>query len=243
MLMNALIKDTDTKWILISFLTAGFILISNNYVHAQYIKKIEIEALKNPTNWNKSFDPGIAFTLRLKNTLENSGQFQILQQAKITNTNNATSLFNKQKISEEKNLEKSGEKKTDPIDTFNQTPLKPPSSQYRVSGRILVFDPDTSHLNKVDQKKQRFRHKEKAHINTVIEIINLRNGRSLARKSFKFISNDGEIPFNSDWTTFEYETLKFKSSSIGKAFWKLNNLITSFVIHTLNNVPLEGDLI
>ena len=44
-------------------------------------------------------------------------------------------------------------------------------------------------------------------------------------------------------SAFGYDSLEFNSSSIGKAFWNLNNSVKVFVVHVLDNVPLVGDLI
>ena len=65
----------------------------------------------------------------------------------------------------------------------------------------------------------------------------------MAKKSFSAISEEGRIPFDINLTNIEYETIRFKSSSIGKALWSLNNKAEAFIIKILNDVPLEGDLI
>ena len=107
----------------------------------------------------------------------------------------------------------------------------------------MFFDPDTNPQKHDPSKIDIFQHREKAKVKAVIELINLRTGRSLAKKIFAFVSNDGRKAFNSELSTFDYEALEFKSSSMGKAFWKLNNLVKAFIVQVLNNVPLEGDLI
>ena len=72
--------------------------------------------------------------------------------------------------------------------------LQAPLSQYQIQGKILIFNPNTTLANKHRSKNNEFRHKETAEVRVFIEIINLRTGRSLAKKPFVFISNKGKIP-------------------------------------------------
>ena len=266
--MNCLKKYIYHKLRLVLFLTIGLLLISASNANARFMKKLVVEPLENPNNWEKSFEPGTAFTLMLEKSLADSGQFQIVQPTKKSKKILVSSLFKNLGVVEEEKPEAVGEEtskvakeetievnkeenpkvakedKAERVDSSKQTSSsKYPSGQYQVRGRILFFDPDTNPQKEGHLKKEVLRHKEKAKVKAIIELINMRTGRSLAKKSFAFISNDGRTAFNSDLTTFDYETLEFKSSSMGKAFWKLNNSVKAFVVQVLNNVPLEGDLI
>ena len=252
----------------ILFLIVGFFLISESNAHARFMKKIMIEPLLNPKDWKGSFEPGTAFALMLEKSLADSGQFQIVQPTKESTKKLVSSIsknlgvveeekpegvgkeiseIDKEEIPEvnkDENSKVAKDEKTKKVDSSKQTSSsKHPSGQYQIRGRILVFDPDTNPLKEGYLKKEALRHKEKAKVKAFIELINMRTGRSLAKKSFTFVSNDGRTGFNSELTTLDYETLEFKSSSIGKAFWKLNNSVVDFVIQILSSVPLEGDLI
>lgn len=258
--MNSLNKSKYIKLGSVIFLIIGLLLISESNSHARFMKKIVVEPLLNPKDWQKSFMPGTAFTLMLENSLAKSGQFQIIRSPKDSAKKILSSIFKTKDIVEGENQEVIREENQGPNDkeiqenkkgariegdNFSEqtSSLKVPSSQYQVRGQILIFDPDTNPIKGSQTRNQVLRYKEKAKVKVVVELINLRTERSLAKKSFTFISNDGRTAFNSDLTTLDYETLEFKSSSIGKAFWKLNNSVEAFIVRILNDVPLEGDLI
>ena len=258
--MNSLNKSKYIKLGSVIFLIIGLLLISESNSHARFLKKIVVEPLLNPKDWQKSFMPGTAFTLMLENSLAKSGQFQIIRSPKDSAKKILSNIFKTKDIVEGENQEVIREENQGPNDkeiqenkkgariegdSFSEqtSSLKVPSSQYQVRGQFLIFDPDTNPIKGSQTRNQVLRYKEKAKVKVVVELINLRTERSLAKKSFTFISNDGRTAFNSDLTTLDYETLEFKLSSIGKAFWKLNNSVEAFIVRILNDVPLEGDLI
>ena len=266
--MYGLNKNIYKKIVIVLVLITGLLSISESNVHARFMKKIVLEPLENPSNWEKSFKPGVAFTLMLEKSLADSDQFQIVQTFKKPTKKLAPSIFKNRRVLEEEkakavekansdftkeehqnivkeeNPEVAKEKKIDRVNSSKQIfSSKTPSGQYQVRGRILFFDPDTNPQKDGHSKNEMFHHKEKAKVKAIIELINLRTGRSLAKKPFTFVSNDGRKAFNSELTTLDYETLEFKSSSIGKVFWKLNNSVVDFVIQVLSSVPIEGDLI
>ena len=242
--MNDLIKNVDIKLVAILFLIVGIFLISESNAHARFMKKIMIEPLLNPKDWKGSFEPGTAFTSMLRNSLEKSKQFQIIQTPSTKTKNKEKKLLKNSETSKEENPKISKEEKIDRVDLSRQTySSKSTSSQYQVRGRIIYFNPDANPSKKGGLENKVFRHRENAEVKAVIELINMHTGRSLAKKLFVFVSNDGRTPFGSELTTLNFNTPEFKSSSIGKAFWNLNNSVKKFVVQILNNVPLEGNLI
>ena len=119
-----------------------------------------------------------------------------------------------------------------------------PLSQYKIRGDILIFDPDTNPLKKGHTAKEAKFHRERAFIQANIELVNLHTGRLLAKKIFTASSDTGRKIFNLNLTEdTDYRSGKFKSHSIGKALWQLNDQVQMFIYKTLNGVPLEGDLI
>jgi hypothetical protein len=119
-----------------------------------------------------------------------------------------------------------------------------PLSQYKIRGDILIFDPNTNPLKKGHPAKEAKFHRERAFIQANIELVNLHTGRLLAKKIFTASSDTGRKIFNLNLTEdTDYRSDKFKSHSIGKALWQLNDQVQMFIYKTLNGVPLEGDLI
>ena len=119
-----------------------------------------------------------------------------------------------------------------------------PLSQYKIRGDILIFDPDTNPLKKSHTAKEAKFHQERAFIQANIELVNLHTGRLLVKKIFTASSGTGRKIFNLNLTEdTDYRSDKFKSHSIGRALWQLNDQVQMFIYKTLNAVPLEGDLI
>lgn len=230
--MDTYIRKILIKFGPVIFLTAGVFLLGENSAHALFMKKLTVEPLINPRGWQEVFRPGTAFALMLNNSLADSGQFQMVKPAKRTIKRRVSSL-----------LEKPADAKLEAIESAPQQSIQTPSSHYRVRGRILMFDPDTDPLNEGHTEEEALLHKERAEIRAVIDLVNSHTGRSLAKKTFISISTEGRMPFNSDMNTFDYEMREFKSSSIGRALWKLNGMVETFVVEILSKVPLEGDLI
>ena len=78
------------------------VLVSVTNVHARYIKKIVVEPLMNPIDWQKSFKPGTVFSNMLESSLAKSGRFQIIRSTKSPSKKRALRIFeNKQIIKEE----------------------------------------------------------------------------------------------------------------------------------------------
>ena len=90
--MNGLIKYIDIKLVSV-FLLAGFFLISESNAHARFMKKVVVDPILNPKDWQRSFDPGAAFTLMLDNSLAKSGQFQMTRAPKVNTIKNLPNLF------------------------------------------------------------------------------------------------------------------------------------------------------
>ena len=237
-------KNTYIKSGLTLLMIVGFLLISQNHAHARFIKKLVMEPLVNPKDWKNSFEPGTALTLMLMNSLEETGQFQMIHSAKSTTKKKVSPLIIKPDVVKDKKPDIVNEEKIDPVNFIEQTSiLKLPTGQYLIRGHIFLFDPDINRPKEGDKKKEMLRYNERAKVTASIELVNIRTGRSLAKKSFKSISNDGRIIYNLEMKTLDYSKEIFKSSSIGKALWRLNNSIKSFIVQILKDVPLEGDLI
>ena len=150
--------------------------------------------------------------------------------------------MNKRDLSNDSNINSSKEKINNQEDNIKQPELTNNSfGQYRIRGEILNFNPNNS--NKKDLTKENTRLTETANIKVVVELINIRTKRSLIKKEFNFVSDDGRTTFNSNIGTYEYDTEEFKSSSIGIIFHHMNDSVEKFVVYVLDSVPLEGDLI
>ena len=249
--MNSLIKNICIKLPLIFFLISGLLLVSESDVEARFIKKLTIEPLSDPVDWVKSFKPGTVFGLLLENSLADSGQFQMVKFPEIPKTKKETNITRNIKISKEdaaqdskiENMKKVDEK-VDQGNVLDPTSsIKVSLAQYQIRGNIIIFNPDTDPLKAGHTKKDAMRHRERAVVKATIELIHLHTGRSLAKRKFTTVSIGGRTASNSNWTKLDYKSGKFKSYSIGKAVWKLNDLVKTFILKTLNEVPLEGDLI
>lgn len=238
--MDTLTKKMFSKSCLIFFLAISLLLFSESIVEAKFIKKITVKPFSDPVNWEKSFKPGKFFSLMLENSLADSGSFQMVPFKKIEpNVINklGSQIGDKQKKEEKTN--KDTQRNVASFISLKNTPL----SQYKIRGNILIFDPDTSPLKKGHTTKEANFHKEQAFIQANIELVNLHTGRSLAKKDFKVRSNTGRKYFDIDSDNISYKLDKFKTHSIGKALWNLNDKVQIFIYKTLDRVPLEGDLI
>ncbi len=238
--MDALTKKMFSKSYLIFFLAFSFLLFSERNVEAKFIKKISVESFSDPVDWEKSFKPGKFFSLMLENSLSDSGVFQMVRLKEIEP--NVINKLKSQIENKEKKEEKTNKDPQRNVTSFTSL-TKSPLSQYKVRGNILIFDPDTNPLKKGHTKKEAKFHKEQAFIQANVELVNLHTGRSLAKKTFTVRSNTGRKSFDIDSQNISYKLDKFKTHSIGKALWNLNDQAQIFIYKTLNRVPLEGDLI
>ena len=232
--MSYINKSIKFKICLIIFLTSWIILYLNNVVDAKYMKKLSIEPFTEPKNWNNSFKPGLLLGQMLEKHLANIHSFEMIPFR-------ANTLINKN-IDEEKIREI-----TNPVDFNVDTkviiPTKSSLSQIQIGGGITVFNPDTDMLIEGQSKSKSQFHKERAVIKAFIQIVNMHTGRIIAIKKFTSISKDGKSVFNSKLSNYNYESDEFKSTSIGKALWLLNDLIKIYILKSLEIIPLEGDLI
>ena len=233
--MDPLTKKMCSKSYLIFFLAFSLLLFSESNVEAKFIKKITVEPISNPVDWEKSFQPGRFFSLILENSLTDSGFFQIVPFKEIEP--NIVNKLQNQIGNKEKKEEKTN-KDTQPNVTSFTSLTNTPLSQYKVRGNILIFDPDTNPLKKGHTTKEAKLHKEQAFIQATIELVNLHTGRSLAKKAFTVRSNTGRKSFDIDSQNISYKLDEFKTYSIGKALWKLNDQAEIFIYKTLNRGPL-----
>ena len=238
--MDTLTKKNFSKSYLLCFLAFSIILFSDTNVEAIFIKKISVEPFSDPVEWEKSFKPGKFFSLMLENNLTDSGFFQMVRFEKIEA--NVINKF-KSQIENKENKEEKNNKDTQRNVTNFTSSIKTSLSQYKVRGNILIFDPDTNPLKKGHTKKEAQFHREQALIKANIELVNLHTGRSLVKKTFAVRSNTGRKAFDIDSQNISYKLDEFKTYSIGKALWELNDQVEIFIYKTLDKVPLEGDLI
>ena len=245
--MDTPIKKIFNKSSLIVFITFAFLLTFGGNVHARFMKKLAVEPFADPANWESSFKPGILFSSMLEDSLAGLGIFQIVQLKKIEPNVIKKLKEGKEQKPEDSNKEKKNKKtKKDFLaEATRLTSLKSmPLSQYKIRGDILIFDPDTNPLKKGHTAKEAKFHRERALIQANIELVNSHTGRLLAKKIFTASSDTGRKIFNLNLTEdTDYRSVKFKSHSIGKALWQLNDQVQMFIYKTLNGVPLEGDLI
>ena len=245
--MDTLIKKIFVKSYLIVFVAFAFLLTFGENVDARFMKKLTVEPFSDPANWGKSFKPGIFFSSMLEDSLAGLGIFQIVQLKKIEP--NIVKIFKKGKEQkpEDSNKEKKNKKtKKDFLaEATRLTSLKSmPLSQYKIRGDILIFDPGTNPLKKGHTAEEAKFHRKRAFIQANIELVNLHTGRLLVKKIFTASSGTGRKTLNLNLTEdTDYRSDKFKSHSIGRALWQLNDQVQMFIYKTLNAVPLEGDLI
>ena len=232
--MDTLIKKIFVKSYLIVFVAFTFLLTFGENVDARFMKKLTVEPFSDPVNWGKPFKPGMLFSSMLEDSLAGSGIFQMVELKKIEP--NVAKIFKKGKKNKKtgKDFLTEGTRLT----SFKSMPL----SQYKIRGDILIFDPNTNPLKKGHTAKEAKFHRKRAFIQANIELVNLHTGRLLVKKIFIASSNTGRKIFNLTEDT-DYRSDKFKSHSIGKALWQLNDQVQMFIYKTLNGVPLEGDLI
>ena len=232
--MSYINKSINFKICLIVFLTSWIIMYLNNDVDAKYMKKLSIEPFTEPKNWNNSFKPGLLLGQMVEKNLANIYSFEMIPFR-------ANILIN-QNIDEEKIREI-----TNPVDFNVDTkviiPTKSSLSQIQIGGGITVFNPDTDMLIEGQSMSKSQFHKERAVIKAFIQIVNMHTGRIIAIKKFTSISKDGKSVFNSKLSNYNYESDEFKSTSIGKALWILNDLIKIYILKSLEIIPVEGDLI
>ena len=241
--MSYINKSINFKICLIVFLTSWIILYLNNDVDAKYMKKLSIEPFTEPKNWNNSFKPGLLLGQMVEKNLANIYSFEMIPfRANILINQNKNIDSNSINIDEEKIREI-----TNPVDFNVDTkviiPTKSSLSQIQIGGGITVFNPDTDMLIELQSKSKSQFHKERAVIKAFIQIVNMHTGRIIAIKKFTSISKDGKSVFNSKLSNYNYESDEFKSTSIGKALWLLNDLIKIYILKSLEIIPLEGDLI
>jgi len=245
--MDTLIKKIFVKSYLIVFVAFAFLLTFGENVDARFMKKLTVEPFSDPAKWGKSFKPGIFFSSMLEDSLAGLGIFQIVQLKKIEP--NIVKIFKKGKEQkpEDSNKEKKNKKTEKDFlgEATRLTSLKSmPLSQYKIRGDILIFDPGTNPLKKGHTAEEAKFHRKRAFIQANIELVNLHTGRLLAKKIFTASSGTGRKTLNLNLTEdTDYRSDKFKSHSIGRALWQLNDQVQMFIYKTLNAVPLEGDLI
>ena len=245
--MDTQIKKIFVKSYLIVFIALAFLLTFGGNVHARFMKKLTVEPFSDPANWGKSFKPGLLYSSMLEDSLADSGIFQMVELKKIEP--NIVRIFKNDKEQKPGDSNKENEKEETKKDiqpkVISLTSSKSmPLSQDKIRGDILIFDPNTNPLKKGHTAKEAKFHRERALIQANIELVNLHTGRLLVKKIFTTSSDTGRKIFNLNLTEdTDYKSDKFKSHSIGKALWQLNDQVQIFIYKTLNGVPLEGDLI
>ena len=242
--MDTQIKKIFVKSYLIVFIALVFLLTFGGNVHARFMKKLTVEPFSDPANWGKSFQPGIFFSSMLEDSLAGLGIFQIVQLKKIEPNIVKKLKNNKEQKPGDSNKKKKNKKdflaEATRLTSFKSMPL----SQYKIRGDILIFDPGTNPLKKGHTAEEAKFHRKRAFIQANIELVNLHTGRLLAKKIFTASSGTGRKTLNLNLTEdTDYRSDKFKSHSIGRALWQLNDQVQMFIYKTLNAVPLEGDLI
>ena len=80
--MNPFMKISIIRGGFILLVAIEIILFVGNNAHAQFMKKLAIEPPVNPNGWERTFKSGIAFSLMLEDSLNESGQFQVVRPSK-----------------------------------------------------------------------------------------------------------------------------------------------------------------
>ena len=241
--MSYINKSINFKFWLIVFLISWIVLYLNNDANAKYMKKLSIEPFAEPKNWNNSFKPGVVLGQMIGNSLANMNSFEMIPfQGNTLINKNLDIGSNSINI----DAEKVGET-TNSVDSNNISndiiSKKSSLSQFQIRGDITLFNPNIDALIEGHSKNKNAFHKERAVIIASIRIVNMHTGRIISSKKFTSTSNDGNLVFNSKLTNYNYESDVFKSTSIGKALWILNDLIKLYILKSLEIIPLEGDLI
>ena len=241
--MSYINKSTNFKLSLIAFLISWIILYLNNDANAKYMKKLSVEPFEEPKIWNNLFKPGMVLGQMIENSLANINSFEMIPfQVNTLINKNLNIGSNSIDIDVDKSAEltipaNSNDNKNETIST------KSSLSQIQIRGAIMVFNPDTDALLDGHSKNKSKFHKERALISASIQIVNMHTGRIIAVKKFTSISNDGKLVFNPKLSNYNYGSDEFKSTSTGKALWILKDLIKKYILKSLENIPLEGDLI
>ena len=137
--MNPFMKISIIRGGSILLVAIEIILFVGNNAHAQFMKKLAIEPPVNPNGWERTFKLGIAFSLMLEDSLNESGQFQVVRPSKkLKRARNSNLLGNSDDMSQ-------GEIVLDSVAKQMSIRQTPPSL-YRFRGCILFFDPDTNPL-------------------------------------------------------------------------------------------------
>jgi hypothetical protein len=241
--MSYINKYINFKFWLIVFLISWIVLYLNNDANAKYMKKLSIEPFAEPKNWNNSFKPGVVLGQMIENSLANINAFEMIP----FQENN---LINKNPNIASNSIDIDGDKLAEltiPADSNNSQKeiisTKSSLSQIQIRGGITIFNPDVDVLIEGHSKNKSGFYKERALITASIQVVNMHTDRIIVEKKITSISNDGNLVFNSKLSNYNYESDEFKSTSIGKALWILNDLIKIYILKSLEIIPLEGDLI
>ncbi|MCH8157451.1 MAG: hypothetical protein IID18_06835 [Nitrospinae bacterium] len=191
----------------------------------RFLKKLSVEPLVNPRDWQEPFRPGSAIALMLGDALSASGEFQMVRPGPKFRKRRTTRAM---KGSET---------------LLPEAIMATPISQYRIGGRVMVFEPETDPPPEDRTQKEALRHREHAEVEVVIDLVNVRTGRSFVKKTFRVTAQEGRTPFDPEKNYLDYEAREFGRSSMGRALQKLALQMQSFIAEVLMDVPLEGNLI
>jgi hypothetical protein len=200
-----------------------FLLVQNADA-GEHKKRLSIIPLENPTGWAAPYNPGKIIAEMLRNSVSGKGNFHLSPRPR-----QPRSKENKGNSAETK-MQSKGAQLKHPI-------------QYILGGKILHFTPGRPPsraqiiLNIGDALKQR------AELEIELKLTSHHLEKSIARKKFKISSIAGTTPFDLDASKVEYDSPKFKNSSIGKALQEMNQQVNAFMMTALHPLPLEAEII
>lgn len=232
------------KLVFLLLLVFLFFSIQNSYGESKFVKKIDISSIQNPSHWKEEFDPGQALTILLKDKIKNSNQLELIYLTKTSLRKKISNSLVTDKNIKAKNSEEKIKKNEGSLnlkETF--IPFKIPSSQFQLTGKIILFSPGIKSTKQNKLKIISVHHKEIAKIKARVELINLHTGRSLAKREFEFTSSNGRKNFDLSLSSFNFNKNEFELSSIELALLHLGHAVEKFIIKVLNDFPIQGNII
>jgi len=208
---------------LVGAITVSLIL-SQTVAAADYKNRLSILPIDNPVGWTAPYHPGNLITKILKQSVSGQNFFQLSPPPSAS------------RPSQTKKANKPGTGRS------VMTRLNHPT-QFILKGRILNFTP-----GKPPSRAELILNiggamKQKAEVEVELQLINHHMGKTLEKKTFKIVSSAGTVPFDLDAAQVNIDSAQFQKSSIGRALFKLNHEVNTFLITTLRPLPLEGEII
>ncbi|MEE9258859.1 MAG: hypothetical protein V3U37_04905 [Nitrospinaceae bacterium] len=249
-----------------TFLWAGiflFILQCPGTADAEYKKKISVQLFANPAGWEEAYSPGALVSDVLQRFLGDKGNFQIVPNpdpSKLVvqsmpkmgakpggKKKEEMTAMGPTVAGKEKDKEMIPGKKKEAgqmrVPNISRIMNMAHPAQYIVKGRVLALSTKTlpgmvDPINKTTAPPR-----ERTEIAVEVEVVKHHTDRTIARKTFHYISDDGREPFKPESVSAGIQSPAFRQSSLGLALQKFERDSSSFIYQNLKVLPLEGEII